>query len=35
MTDVILETTHLTKEFKGFTAVSEVNLRCSAGTSTP
>src|SRR6218665_772277 len=32
MSDVILETSSLTKEFKGFTAVSDVNLavrRCS------
>ncbi|GGC94996.1 ABC transporter ATP-binding protein [Undibacterium terreum] len=31
MTDVILETKNLTKEFKGFTAVSEVNLRVQRG----
>ncbi|MFC3107692.1 ABC transporter ATP-binding protein [Undibacterium arcticum] len=31
MTDVILETRQLTKEFKGFTAVSEVNLRVQRG----
>ncbi|MCH8621541.1 ABC transporter ATP-binding protein [Undibacterium sp. TS12] len=31
MTDVILETKHLTKEFKGFTAVSEVNLQVQRG----
>jgi branched-chain amino acid transport system ATP-binding protein len=31
MTDVILETRRLTKEFKGFTAVSEVNLRVQRG----
>src|SRR5450830_1039379 len=31
MTDVILETRALTKEFKGFTAVSEVNLRVQRG----
>src|SRR5579872_2094841 len=32
MTDVILETSHLTKEFKGFTAVSDVSLRVERGT---
>jgi len=31
MTDVILETRNLTKEFKGFTAVSDVNLRVQRG----
>src|SRR3954470_8383965 len=31
MTDVILETKHLTKEFKGFTAVSDVNLQVQRG----
>ena len=31
MTDVILETQNLTKEFKGFTAVSAVNLRVERG----
>jgi branched-chain amino acid transport system ATP-binding protein len=31
MTDVILETKSLTKEFKGFTAVSEVNLQVQRG----
>ena len=31
MTDYILETKKLTKDFKGFTAVSEVNLRVSRG----
>src|SRR6476646_11050745 len=31
MTDVILETRHLTKEFKGFTAVSDVNLDVQRG----
>ncbi|MFZ6655049.1 ABC transporter ATP-binding protein [Undibacterium sp. TJN19] len=31
MTDVILETKRLTKEFKGFTAVSEVNLQVQRG----
>jgi branched-chain amino acid transport system ATP-binding protein len=31
MTDVILETKNLTKEFKGFTAVSDVNLRVERG----
>ncbi|WP_194727370.1 ABC transporter ATP-binding protein [Noviherbaspirillum malthae] len=31
MDDVILETKHLTKEFKGFTAVSNVNLRVKRG----
>jgi branched-chain amino acid transport system ATP-binding protein len=31
MTDVILETKNLTKEFKGFTAVSAVNLRVERG----
>ncbi|MFZ6645597.1 ABC transporter ATP-binding protein [Undibacterium sp. TJN25] len=31
MTDVILETTNLTKEFKGFTAVSQVNLKVQRG----
>ena len=31
MTDVILETKQLTKEFKGFTAVSEVNLSVQRG----
>jgi branched-chain amino acid transport system ATP-binding protein len=31
MTDVILETRQLTKEFKGFTAVSEVNLSVQRG----
>ena len=31
MPDVILETRHLTKEFKGFTAVSDVNLQVQRG----
>jgi branched-chain amino acid transport system ATP-binding protein len=31
MTDVILETKNLTKEFKGFTAVSDVNLKVQRG----
>ena len=31
MTDVILQTKHLTKEFKGFTAVSDVNLDVQRG----
>ncbi|MGV3655168.1 MAG: ABC transporter ATP-binding protein [Noviherbaspirillum sp.] len=31
MTDVILETRHLTKEFKGFTAVSDVSLQVERG----
>lgn len=31
MTDVILETKHLTKEFKGFTAVDDVNLEVERG----
>ena len=31
MTDVILETHHLVKEFKGFTAVNDVNLRVQRG----
>src|SRR3982075_1106082 len=31
MTDVILETKNLTKEFKGFTAVSDVNLSVQRG----
>jgi branched-chain amino acid transport system ATP-binding protein len=31
MTDVILETKNLTKEFKGFTAVDNVNLRVQRG----
>lgn len=31
MTDVILETKHLSKEFKGFTAVSDVNLQVQRG----
>jgi len=31
MTDVILETKHLTKEFKGFTAVSDVTLQVQRG----
>ena len=31
MADVILETKHLTKEFKGFTAVSDVNLQVQRG----
>lgn len=31
MSDVILETHHLTKEFKGFTAVSDVNLAVRRG----
>jgi branched-chain amino acid transport system ATP-binding protein len=34
MSDVILETKNLTKEFKGFTAVNDVNLKVSAATST-
>jgi branched-chain amino acid transport system ATP-binding protein len=32
MSDVILETRHLTKEFKGFTAVNDVNLVVRRGT---
>ncbi|MEB2348652.1 MAG: ABC transporter ATP-binding protein [Comamonadaceae bacterium] len=32
MSDYILETSHLTKEFKGFTAVSDVNLSVRRGT---
>lgn len=31
MSDVILETQHLTKEFKGFTAVSDVTLSVRRG----
>lgn len=31
MSDVILQTTQLTKEFKGFTAVSKVNLSVQRG----
>ena len=31
MSETILETRHLTKEFKGFTAVSDVNLRVRRG----
>lgn len=31
MTNVILETKRLTKEFKGFTAVSEINLQVQRG----
>ncbi|QJQ06465.1 ABC transporter ATP-binding protein [Undibacterium piscinae] len=31
MADVILETKHLSKEFKGFTAVSDVNLQVQRG----
>src|SRR6195952_1877656 len=31
MSDVILETKNLTKEFKGFTAVSDVNLQVERG----
>ncbi|MEO6352464.1 MAG: ABC transporter ATP-binding protein [Burkholderiaceae bacterium] len=31
MDDVILETRHLTKEFKGFTAVDDVNLKVQRG----
>ncbi|MFS0755822.1 ABC transporter ATP-binding protein [Noviherbaspirillum sp. 1P10PC] len=31
MADVILETRHLTKEFKGFTAVDDVNLQVQRG----
>ncbi|MGB6053838.1 MAG: ABC transporter ATP-binding protein [Burkholderiaceae bacterium] len=31
MTDVILETQHLSKEFKGFTAVDDVNLQVERG----
>jgi branched-chain amino acid transport system ATP-binding protein len=31
MSDVILETKHLTKEFKGFTAVNDVNLKVQRG----
>ena len=31
MADVILETRNLTKEFKGFTAVSAVNLQVQRG----
>lgn len=32
MSDFILETRGLTKEFKGFTAVSDVNLKVQRGT---
>src|SRR5512132_3148769 len=32
MADVILETRHLTKEFKRFTAVNDVNLQVQRGT---
>src|SRR3990167_2851668 len=32
MSDIILETRQLTKEFKGFTAVSQVNLSVVRGT---
>jgi branched-chain amino acid transport system ATP-binding protein len=32
MSDVILETQHLSKEFSGFVAVSDVNLKVKAGT---
>jgi branched-chain amino acid transport system ATP-binding protein len=31
MSDVILETKQLTKEFKGFTAVNDVNLKVQRG----
>ena len=31
MSDIILETRHLTKEFKGFTAVNDVNLKVERG----
>jgi branched-chain amino acid transport system ATP-binding protein len=31
MTDVILETSHLSKDFKGFTAVNDVNLKVQRG----
>src|SRR5476649_1357400 len=31
MSGVILETKHLTKEFKGFTAVNDVNLKVQRG----
>ena len=31
MTDVILETRNLTKQFRGFTAVNEVNLKVRRG----
>jgi branched-chain amino acid transport system ATP-binding protein len=31
MTDVILETSHLTKDFKGFTAVNDVSLQVERG----
>lgn len=31
MADIILETRHLTKEFKGFTAVNDVNLQVQRG----
>ena len=31
MTDVILETSHLSKNFRGFTAVSDVNLKVQRG----
>ena len=31
MSDFILETRGLTKEFKGFTAVSDVNLKVQRG----
>jgi branched-chain amino acid transport system ATP-binding protein len=31
MTDVILETSHLSKDFKGFTAVNDVSLRVERG----
>jgi branched-chain amino acid transport system ATP-binding protein len=31
MKDIILETTHLTKEFKGFVAVNDVSLSVQRG----
>jgi len=31
MSDIILETRHMTKAFKGFTAVNDVNLRVRRG----
>jgi len=34
MSDYILETSDLTKEFKGFTAVSKVNLKVRRGSPT-
>jgi ABC-type uncharacterized transport system ATPase subunit len=35
MSDVILETRNLTKEFKGFTAVSKVDLSVRRGSIMP